>query len=319
MARLAFLGSPEAAVPSLRALVDAGHDVAVVVSQPDKRRGRGTSTTPSPVKQAALGAGLAVSDRIDDVLDSAAELGVVVAYGRIVPERVLQRTPMLNAHFSLLPRWRGAAPVERAILAGDRVTGVSIMRLEAELDTGPVLKVRQEPIFHDQREHASQLRGRLAAVAAELLVEILGGGVAMLGPGTTQAGEVTYAAKIEADELRLDFSRPVAGLERIVRLDRAWTLFRGERMRVLDAVAHEAPTGATPQAAGRVPGNQATEPTELTEPTRERPAGALQGTSVQAVDGTLELLVVQPAGRRPQPAAEWLRGARLVSGERLGE
>ena len=223
---------------------------------------------------------------------------------------------MLNAHFSLLPRWRGAAPVERAILTGDRVTGVSIMRLEAELDTGPVLVVRQEPIFHNRREHASELRGRLAAVAAELLVEVLGGGVAMLGPGTTQAGEVTYAAKIEADELRLDFSRPVAELERIVRLDRAWTLFRGERMRVLDAVAHEASTGATPHAADRVPVDRAAEPTG---PTREYPPGALQGTRVQAVDGMLDLLVVQPAGRRPQPAAEWLRGARLAPGERLGE
>jgi methionyl-tRNA formyltransferase len=307
MARLAFLGSPEAAVPSLRALIDAGHDIAVVVSQPDKRRGRGAGTAPSPVKQAALDAGLEVSDRIDDVPASGAELGMVVAYGRIVPERVLEKTPMLNAHFSLLPRWRGAAPVERAILAGDPFTGVSIMRLEAELDTGPILRVRREPIHHDRREHASQLRSRLASVAAELLVEVLCRGVAMLGPGTTQAGEVTYAAKIESEDLRLDFTRPVAELERIVRLDGAWTLFRGERMRVLDAVAHGARSGTS--GTGDEP----------TKPTREPPPGALRGTAAQATDGTLELLVVQPAGRRPQPAAEWLRGARLAPDERLGE
>ncbi|MGA2036668.1 MAG: methionyl-tRNA formyltransferase, partial [Acidimicrobiales bacterium] len=250
MARLAFLGSPEAAVPSLRALIDAGHDIVVVVSQPDKRRGRGAGPAPSPVKQAALDAGLTVTDRIDDVLGSDAELGIVVAYGRIVPSRVLERTPMLNAHFSLLPRWRGAAPVERAILAGDHVTGVSIMRLEAGLDTGPVLVVRREPIHNAQREHASALTNRLAATAAELLVEVLSGGVAMLGPGKTQVGEATYAAKIEPEDLRLDFSRIVAELERIVRLDRAWTTFRGERLLVLDAVGRDGRARASSHGRG---------------------------------------------------------------------
>jgi methionyl-tRNA formyltransferase len=309
MARLAFLGSPEAAVPSLRALVDAGHDVAVVVSQPDKRRGRGAGLAPSPVKQAALDMGLRVTDRIDDVGGSGAELGVVVAYGRIVPAALLERVPMLNAHFSLLPRWRGAAPVERAILAGDQETGVSIMRLEATLDTGPVLAVRREPIHDAQREHASALMNRLAAVAGELLVEVLRGGIAMLGPGRAQEGEAIYAAKLDPEELRLDFSRPVAELERIVRLDRAWTTFRGERLRVLDAVGHEEPAGVR---SGERGGSSGPREPELAPRT-------LRGTNVQAADGTLELLVVQPAGRRPQAAGEWLRGARAVAGERLGE
>ncbi|MGH9028042.1 MAG: methionyl-tRNA formyltransferase, partial [Acidimicrobiales bacterium] len=143
MARLAFLGSPSAAVPSLRALVRAGHDVSLVVSRPDKRRGRGQAASPSPVKAAALEAGIDVTDQLDDVLGSGAELAVVVAYGRIIPKRVLDVMPMVNAHFSLLPRWRGAAPVEHAILAGDRVTGVCIMVLEEGLDTGPVLAVHE--------------------------------------------------------------------------------------------------------------------------------------------------------------------------------
>jgi methionyl-tRNA formyltransferase len=309
MARLAFLGSPEAAVPSLRALIDAGHDVVVVVSQPDKRRGRGAGLAPSPVKQAALDMGLRVTDRIDDVGGSGAELGVVVAYGRIVPGALLERVPMLNAHFSLLPRWRGAAPVERAILAGDQVAGVSIMRLEATLDTGPVLAVRREPIYNAQREHASALTNRLAAIAGELLVEVLCGGIAMLGPGRTQVGEATYAAKLDPEELRLDFSRTVAELERIVRLDRAWTTFRCERLRVLDAVGYEEPAGVTSDRRSGSPGSG--------EPGLA--LCTLRGTNVQAADGTLELLVVQPAGRRPQAAGEWLRGARPAPDERLGE
>jgi len=310
VARLAFLGSPEAAVPPLRALVGAGHEVRLVVSQPDKRRGRGAGLVPSPVKSAALDARLLVTDRLDDVLDSGAELGVVVAFGRLVPERVLERVPMLNAHFSLLPRWRGAAPIERAILAGDRSTGVCVMRLEAGLDTGPLLAMRREPIYNAQREHASALTQRLSSLAAQMLVEVLAGGVASLGPGKTQVGEVTYAAKIEPDELRLDFTKTVRELERVVRLDRAWTIFRGERLRVLDAAGRKR----------RGPGSRGTR--DLTAaragPTEEIP-GTLNGTRVQASDGMLELMIVQPAGRRAQNAEEWLRGARPAPGERLGE
>jgi ribulose-phosphate 3-epimerase len=155
--------------------VAAGHDVALVVSRADTRRGRGGASTPSAVKQSAIDAGLAVSDRLDDVTGAGVELAVVAAYGRIVPPRILDVVPMVNVHFSLLPRWRGAAPVERAILAGDEVTGVCLMWMEAGLDTGPVLARRQVVIGAD--EHAAALVGRLATAGAELLVESLAHGV----------------------------------------------------------------------------------------------------------------------------------------------
>ena len=135
MARLVFLGTPDDAVPSLEALVGAGHDVALVVTRADARRGRRGAPSPSPVKARAVELGLPVTDQLDDVLDAGAGLGVVVAYGRIIPARILDAIPMVNLHFSLLPRWRGAAPVERAILAGDRTTGVCVMAVEPGLDT----------------------------------------------------------------------------------------------------------------------------------------------------------------------------------------
>ena len=145
---------------------------------------------------------------------------------------------MVNVHFSLLPRWRGAAPVERAILAGDEATGVSLMWLEEGLDTGAVLRTRR--VMIDPHEHASALTARLSAMGAEMLVQVLAPGVEALGPGEPQQGEVTYAAKLESGDFRLDWSRAAVELERVVRLDRAWTTFRGERLRVLEAVAHGA-------------------------------------------------------------------------------
>jgi methionyl-tRNA formyltransferase len=293
VARLAYLGSPEAAVVPLEALVDAGHDVALVVSRRDARRGRGSTPGPSPVKRAALELGLKVSDRLDDVVGADVELGVVVAYGRIVPARVLAGLDMVNLHFSVLPRWRGAAPVERAILAGDTETGVSVMRLEEGLDTGPVLAVERVAIAPD--EHASALSARLASVGARLLVELLRDGVDALPVGDPQVGEPTYAAKLEPDELRLDWARPAVELERVVRLDRAWTTFRGARLRVLEATARPRGAPGSPDDVGR-----------------------LDGTAVRTGVGVLELHVVQPAGRRPTPTSEWTRGARPAPDERLG-
>ena len=227
--RLAFLGTPAMAVPPLRALVDAGHDVALVVSRPDARRGRGGAFSPSPVKAAALELGLPVTDVVDDVLglDPPAELGVVVAFGRIIRPHVLAGLPMVNLHFSLLPRWRGAAPVERAILAGDDVTGVCLMDVEEGLDTGGVHRRVELVIGPD--ETADELRTRLVAAGTELLVEALADG---LGAPEPQQGEAVYAAKVDPSELQIDWSKPAVEVHRLVRLGGAWTTHAGRRLKV---------------------------------------------------------------------------------------
>ncbi len=309
--RLAYLGTPEVAVPPLRALVEAGHDVALVVTRPDRRRGRGGATSPSPVKQAAVELGLPVVHDLDALAGAGTgggnagtgvELGVVVAYGRLVPAPVLRRVPMVNLHFSLLPRWRGAAPVERAILAGDQSTGVCVMAVEEGLDTGPVYAARQVSI--GPREHAGELRGRLVGLGSELLVDVLAGGATHLPEARPQVGEPTYAAKIGPAELELHWERPAAELARVVRLDRAWTTFRGRRLGVLRAEVVAAPVDRPSGAAG--------------SPGRPPDPGSLLGDTVVTGDGALRLLSVHPAGGRPTDAPSWLRGARPVGGERLG-
>lgn len=225
--RLCYLGTPEMAVPPLGALVDAGHEVVLVVTGGDKRRGRGRSTSPSPVKQAATELGLTVCHELGDVADSGAELGVVVAYGRIIPVSVLDRVPMINLHFSLLPRWRGAAPVERALLAGDEMTGVCVMDMEAGLDTGGVHARRDLPIRPTAT--AEELRTELVTAGVELLVDTLS---RPLGRPVPQIGASTYAAKLTPDELRIDWSAPAAEIHRVVRVGGAWTTFRGDRFKI---------------------------------------------------------------------------------------
>ena len=317
MARLVFLGTPDAAVPSLLALLDAGHDVALVVSQPDRRRGRGATLVPSPVKKAAVERGVPVTDQLLDVLGAGADLGVVVAYGRLVPQSVLDDLAMVNVHFSLLPRWRGAAPVERAILAGDAVTGVCLMRLEAGLDTGPVLARAETAIGAE--ETAPELTARLAGLGAEVLVSALVGGVASLGPGEPQAGEATYAAKIDPDELRIDWERPAEAVVRLVRLGRAFTTWRGQRLRVLHATVRDVDGAAGADGAANVDG-AAGEPVGAKPGTGVPPAaGGGAGFGVVAGDGRIvDVLTVQAEGRRPTDAGSWWRGARPAVGERLG-
>jgi methionyl-tRNA formyltransferase len=286
--RLAFLGTPEVAAGTLRALVGAGHDVRIVVTRPDTRRGRGAEVSPSPVKQAAEQLGLLVTHKAADVMSSGAELGVVVAYGRLVKPDVLAAVPMVNVHFSLLPRWRGAAPVERAVLAGDAETGVCLMELEEGLDTGPVYARTVTPIGPD--ETVDELRHRLGEMGTELLLKNLSVG---FGTPEPQVGEPTYAAKIGADELRLDFDRPAEVCNRVVRVGRAWTTWRGKRLLV-----HRA----------RVLGED-----------EELSPGQVQGDRVGTAEGALELLVVQPEGKPPMDGAAWARGARPRPGERIGE
>ena len=199
--RIVYLGTPADAVPPLRALVDDGHDVALVVTQPDRRRSRGAGTDPSPVKQAALELGLPVltpekaREVVDDVRASGAELGVVVAFGQLLPVSLLEALPhgFVNLHFSLLPRWRGAAPVERAILAGDTETGVDLMQIEAGLDTGPVFARVRVPI--GPNETAGELHARLVDAGTELLRTHLP--TVPTRVPEPQVGEPTYAEKLD--------------------------------------------------------------------------------------------------------------------------
>ncbi len=281
-----FLGTPDAAVPTLRALHDDGYDIALVVTQPDRRRGRGAALTPSPVKAAAVELGLPVSHRVDDVVAAGAELGVVVAFGKLIKSHVLAAVPMVNVHFSLLPRWRGAAPVERAILAGDAETGVCVMELEAGLDTGPVLGCQVVPIGPDTT--AAALRQELSVAGTSLLLAMLRDG---LPAGEPQVGETSYAAKIDPAELQLDWTLPAAQLDRVVRVGRAWTTFRGRRLGVVAAAA-----GAGGALA----------------------PGEIDGVLVGTGDGTLELLSVHPEGRAVMGATAWVNGARPGTDERLG-
>lgn len=276
----------------LRALVADGHQVALVVSRPDRRRGRGAALVPSPVKAVASELGFPVTDRVDDVVDVGAELGVVVAFGRLIRPHVLDALPMVNLHFSLLPRWRGAAPVERAILAGDATTGVCVMAVEEGLDTGPVYASAEVPIGPD--DTLEELRTILAARGTELLLDLLRRGLPEPRP---QEGEPTYAAKIEPHEHRLDWSRPALELHRVVRLGQAWTTFRGARLKIPRARLLTSPDADVP-------------PPGVLDPDR-----LVVGTG----DGGLELVEVQPEGRPVQSAGAWRHGARLRPGERLGE
>ncbi len=236
--RLVFLGTPDMAVPPLRALVEAGHEVVSVVTRADKRRGRGSTLSPSPVKTAAIELGLAVSHQVDDAVTAVrrdgAELGVVVAFGQIIKPHVLAELPMINLHFSLLPRWRGAAPVERAILAGDPDTGVCVMRVEEGLDTGGIYATRT--IALGDEVTAVELRRQLVDVGTELLVGVLGRPMSeWIGDAVPQIGEPTYAAKFEASDFEIDWSAPVVDIHRLIRVGGAWTTFRGKRVKILEA------------------------------------------------------------------------------------
>jgi methionyl-tRNA formyltransferase len=277
-----FLGTPPAAVPSLVTLLEAGHDVALVVSRPDRRRGRGGDLTPSPVKAAAVELGIPVTDRLNDATAVGAELGVVVAFGRIIRPEMLATLPMLNVHFSLLPRWRGAAPVEAALLAGDAITGVCVMQLDEGLDTGPVFS-RCEVEIGDK--DVTELTGELASVGAHLLVDVLGH--SPLPTPDPQVGDATYAPKLVAATFALDPSRSVRELARVVRLGRSACRLGGRRLRIQRAHALEGRWGE-PGGVVLVEG-----------------APALIGP-----DGVLVLDTVVPDGRRSMSAREFWRGAQ---------
>lgn len=287
--RVAYLGTPAIAVPPLQALVASGFDVAAVITGPDRRRGRGSATSATPVKACALELGLDVHHDLGVLDDLWVDLAVVVAFGAIIPAELLGRIPMVNLHFSLLPRWRGAAPVERAILAGDDRTGVCVMQVETGLDTGGVLACVELPV--DQHVTAAGLSQRLSTAGADLLAATLAGPLPTPQP---QTGETTYAHKLSPADVALSWQLPATDLVRRVRVGGAWTTFRGRRLGVVDAVAH-APAAGDPDP------------------------GVVSGVMVGTGDGTLELVTVLPEGRTRVDAESWRNGARIEPNERLGD
>ena len=241
--RIAFMGTPDFAVPTLDALIGAGHEIAAVYTQPPRPAGRGKALLPSPVQKRAEEAGLEVRAPISlkgeaeqrAFADLWVDVAVVAAYGLILPEPILKGADFccLNVHASLLPRWRGAAPIQRAILAGDAVTGVTIMQMEAGLDTGPMISARETPVAG---KTAGDLTAELAAIGAALVVEAL---AAPINAVPQPAEGVTLAPKIDKAEARLDFTHPAVQLERAVRAFNpapgAWTMIGGERLKLLAA------------------------------------------------------------------------------------
>jgi methionyl-tRNA formyltransferase len=321
MARVLFLGSPDFAVPSLRALVEAGHGVVAVVTQPDREAGRGRRLVPPAVKVAAQELGLAVLQppglRRPGILEALGALKpdvlVVAAFGQILRKPVLELAPhgVLNVHASLLPRWRGASPVTAAILAGDRETGVSVMLLDEGLDTGPVLATRATPI--EDRDTGGSLTERLAEIGAALLVETLprwlNGEVDTIPQDDTAA---TYAPRLEKDAGSIDWTRAAATIWRQVRAFNPWpgafTALGETTIKLLEAWPLTGYTAGLPGDVVALPWAAA----EAAPADRPRPAFA-----VVTGDGFLLPLKLQRAGKRPVFAEEFLRGERALLGGHL--
>ncbi|WP_372623108.1 methionyl-tRNA formyltransferase [Falsiroseomonas sp.] len=300
--RIAFMGSPDFAVPALRALHDAGHEIAAVYAQPPRPAGRGQKETPCPVHRAALELGLPVRTPARVKRDEAAhadfaaldlDVAVVAAYGLILPKPMLDapRRGCLNIHASLLPRWRGAGPIQAAILAGDAETGITIMRMEEGLDTGPMLLRESVPI--GPRATTPEIHDALAALGARLILRALEEDP----PPVPQPEEgVTYAPKIAKEDGRLDWTQPADALDRRIRALTPWPgcffAHGAETIRVL---------AAEPGAGGGPPGT------------------VLDGApTVACGSGALRLTRLQRAGRGALPAAEFLRGYALPPGDVLG-
>ena len=296
--RLAFMGTPDFAVPTLRALVEAGHEIAAVYSQPPRPAHRGKKLTPSPVHQLAEELGLEVRTPVslkgeeEKAAFAAIDLDacVVAAYGLILPRAVLDapRHGCLNVHGSLLPRWRGAAPVQRAILAGDEFTGVTIMQMEAGLDTGPML-LKGETLVSGKT--AGVLTQEIAELGAQLMVQVLGDLAAY--PPVVQPDEgVTYAAKIDKAEARLDVSQSAAQVERQVRafnpMPGAFFELKGERLRV-----HAAEMIAGSAEPGTILDDQLT---------------------IACAEGAIRPTIIQRAGRPAMPIEDFLRGFVVAPG-----
>jgi methionyl-tRNA formyltransferase len=309
--RLLFAGTPEAAVPSLRALLDSRHEVVAVLTRPDAPAGRGRRLVRSPVGALADEAGIPVLTPrrlsepgfLDTLRALSPDCGVIVAYGALVPRAALDvpRFGWVNLHFSLLPAWRGAAPVQAALRHGDEITGAATFRLEEGLDTGPVYGVVTEAVA--ATDTTGDLLGRLSVSGAALLAATVDGiadGTLVACPQPAEG--VSHAPKVTVDDARVDWAAPAAAVDRLIRSvtpePGAWTMFRGERVGLGPLRA------ADPAAAPEL------KPGELHAEKRR----VLAGTATAPV----ELGEVRPMGRRPMPAADWARGVRITPGEVLG-
>lgn len=309
--RVLFAGTPDFSVPPLSALLDSGVDVVGVYTQPDRPAGRGRKVQMSPVKQVALEHGITVHQpqslkrdpaAVDTLRGIGADLMVVVAYGLLLPSAVLEapRLGCVNIHASLLPRWRGAAPIQRAILAGDDKTGVCIMRMEEGLDTGPVYHCLETAIL--PRETGGALHDRLSALGARALMEALPGIADGASTPTPQDdAQATYAHKLTKDEAAIDWTQPADAIERQIRAFDPWpvahTQVDGLTLRIWDAEAE--PSRAPAQPPGSV--------------VRADRAGILVATG----SGLLRIDRLQPAGKKPMTAGDYLN-ARDLDGVRLG-
>jgi methionyl-tRNA formyltransferase len=296
------MGTPEFSVPALDALVEAGHEIAAVYTQPPRPAGRGQKDRPSPVHLRAEALGLPVRhpktlrtpEAQADFAALHADIAVVVAYGLILPKPVLDapRHGCLNIHASLLPRWRGAAPIHRAVLAGDAETGVCIMRMEEGLDTGPVLLRAATPI--GPTDTTGDLHDRLAALGATLIVDALARLEALVPEPQPEEG-VTYAAKIDKAEAAIDWRKSATEVDRQIRgmspFPGAWTTHEGRRLKLLRSRLADG---------------------------RGAPGEVLHGLTIACGTGATDILEVQAEGRARQDAASFLRGAPIAPGTRLG-
>ena len=305
--RVVYFGTPEFAVPSLRAVLESAHKVVGVVSQPDRPRGRGQQLTATPTKAVALEHAVPVLQpekiRDDDFIDAVSALepdvGVVAAYGKLLPESLL-RVPllgMINVHASLLPRWRGAAPVHRAVIAGDQETGVTIMRVVKELDAGPMFSAVSRPIGPD--ETSPEVERSLAQLGAVLLVEVLDRMASGQATETAQDETlVTYAAKLTKGEGAIDWTLPAARIHNLVRGLQPWPLvsvrISGDRVLLHRTAVSDEHTHELPGSVVRVGGDE---------------------LGIATGDGrVLRLIALQPEGRRVMSAREFLAGRRISPG-----
>lgn len=311
---LVFAGTPDFAVPTLRAILEAGHHVLAVYTQPDRPAGRGRSLTASPVKRYALGEAMPVAQPVSLKTDSEADAlrrlqpdgMVVVAYGLILPQAILDIPAhgCLNVHASLLPRWRGAAPIQRAIEAGDARTGVTIMQMNAGLDTGDMLRQLETPI--EAMDNAQVLHDQLAQLGAQALVETLKQIESdSVTPQPQNDQQASYAAKLSKGEALLDWTLPAPVLQRKIRAYNPWpmahTRFAGKLLRIWEAA---------PVDTGLAGDRHVVAGTLL--------AMDAGGIHVQTGDGVLTLLRVQWEGGRPMTSAEMRHGLHLVIGRVLG-